>query len=172
MPPSPPKKKSKTWLWILIALIIGLVIGYAAHTPGSQSASDSTVASAQATTQATSQPTQAPTQPAVTPTPTLTPKWTTVQTITGNGNKKTGVFSTPNDWKIVWSCNPSSFDNIQYNLSVDVYGSDNSIVDLGAINILCKPKNTTGETEEHQGGQVYLDIQSEGDWKIQVQELK
>jgi hypothetical protein len=115
---------------------------------------------------------QAPTQPAITPTPTHTPKWTTVQTITGSGNKKTGVFGTPDDWKIVWSCNPSSFSNIQYNLVVDVYGSDNSTVDPGAINILCKPNNTSGETEEHQGGQVYLDIQSEGDWKIQVQELK
>jgi hypothetical protein len=29
-----------------------------------------------------------------------------------------------------------------------------------------------GETEEHQGGQVYLDITGTGDWTIEVQELK
>jgi len=31
---------------------------------------------------------------------------------------------------------------------------------------------TTGQTEEHQGGKVYLDINITGDWIIQVQELK
>ncbi len=143
--------------------------------PSDQSTSDNTTATIQNTAQATSQPTQVPTptQPAATPTPTHTPKWTTVQTFNGSGNKKTAIFNTSNDWKIIWSCNPASAYLGEYNLTVDVVNSDGTPLDYGAINEICKAGNTTNSTEEHQGGQVYLDIQSDGGtWTIQVQELK
>jgi hypothetical protein len=52
-----------------------------------------------------------------------------------------------------------------------VYNSDGSIADV-AINELCKSGNASGETEEHQGGDIYLDINSEADWTIKVQEFK
>jgi hypothetical protein len=107
----------------------------------------------------------------VTPTPTKQLKWTTTHTFTGNGIKKTGTFTAPDDWKILWKCNPSSFNGLNYNVIVTVYGSDGTMQDI-AINATCKPGNTSGETEEHQGGQVYLDVDSEADWTLQVQELK
>ena len=109
---------------------------------------------------------------APTPTATHVPQWTTIQTFQGNGNKKTSTFTVPDDWRIVWSCDPRSFDNIQYNVIIDVYNADGSDLDLGAVNTLCKSGNTTDNTEEHQGGSVYLDIQSEAAWKVQIQVLK
>ena len=59
-------------------------------------------------------------------------------------------------------------------LSVSVYGSDASILDPAAVNATCKSGAalTKGETEEHQSGSVYLDINGTGDWTVQVQELK
>jgi len=85
---------------------------------------------------------------------------------------KTAVFTVGNDWKIIWTCNPSSFYGGSYNLIVTVTGSDGSIVDPTAVNTLCKAGNTADSTEEHQGGSVYLDIESEGEWTVQIQELK
>jgi hypothetical protein len=163
----PPKKRSPL-VWLISGLIVGVIIGYAVHVPSSQSTSPTT----SATTQATNQPTQEATTAAVTPTPAHTPKWTTVQTFTGNGSKKTGIFTMPNDWKILWSCNPSSFYGGQYNVIVNVDNSDGSYLDEATINTLCHAGNTSDQTEEHQGGQVYLDVTSEGSWTIQVQELK
>lgn len=112
--------------------------------------------------------------PKPTATATATPKpkvWTTVQTFTGNGIKKTGTFTVPDDWKLIWTCKPSSFFNGSYNLIVTVYNSDGSYADL-AVNTICKSGNTSDTTEEHSGGQVYLDINSEAYWQLQVQELK
>lgn len=170
-PPTSRTSRSRTWLWVLIALIVGMVIGYAIHVPGAQSTSNDTTTTTQNISQATSQPTQASTHVSITPTPTHTPKWTTVQTFTGNGSKKTAIFTVPDDWKIVWSCNPSSFGG-SYNVQLDVVSADGSPFDPGAINTICQAGNVSGETEEHQSGQVYFDINSEAAWTIQVQELK
>jgi hypothetical protein len=179
-PTKAPTRRSSprpAWQWILVGLIVGIFIGYAVHVPSTQSSTDSTTATIQNTTQATSQPTQVPTptHPAAPSTPTHTPKWTTVQTITGNGNKKTAIFTAPDDWKIIWSCtgfnDGSGVDGV---FSVNVNNADGTSADLGAVDATCKAGSarTTGDTEEHQGGSVYLDIGATGDWTIQVQELK
>jgi hypothetical protein len=99
-------------------------------------------------------------------------KWTTVQSFSGNGTKKTAYFTVPNDWKLVWKCNPASFYGGSYNMIVSVTGSDGTPIDPTAVNTICKAGNTGDSTDEHQGGQIYLDITSEGSWTIQVQELK
>lgn len=161
----PTRKRNLGWLWIVMALIAGIFIGYAAHMPTSPSTTSATM-------QATSQPTQAATQPAIIPTSASTlAEWKTVQSFSGNGAKKTGIFTVPNDWKLNWQCKPSSFFSGQYNLQVFLYSSDGSLVDL-VVNTICESGNTSDITEEHQGGQVYLDINSEAAWSIQVQELK
>ena len=55
---------------------------------------------------------------------------------------------------------------------VDVKGSDGSNVDPAAVNTICKAGNTGDSTQEYQGGNLYLDVASEGVWTIQVQVLK
>ena len=119
-------------------------------------------------------PTQAPTS-APTPTPTPKPtKWTTVQTFSGNGSKKTAFFTVPDDYKILWSCKEINLDGYisEGNLNVTVYGTGNSYIDNLYETCKVGSKATTGETEEHQGGSIYLDIIGSSDWSIQVQVLK
>ena len=165
--PPPPKKKGifskkRTWFFI-VALVIVIGVITSVNKGGSTSSTDTT------STSGTSSSTDSSAQPTTPPTKAMV--WTTTQTITGNGTKKTAVFHVGNDWKIVWSCDPSSFAT-QYNVIVMVNNSDGTYADPSAINTLCKTGNTGDSTEEHQGGDVYLDITSEGAWKIQVQELK
>lgn len=166
------------WAILLTALVMfGMLVGIISQSSstgnGTQSAATSSSASSTqngSSTQPTAAPTQAATQ-APAPTPTHTPKWTTTQTFTGDGNKQTQIFTVGNDWKINWSCNPSSFYGGQYNVMVYVYGSDGTLVDL-PVNTICKTGNTADNTEEHQSGSIYLEIDSEGSWKVQVQELQ
>jgi hypothetical protein len=143
---------------LAIIAIIGIAI---AASGGNNSASTSS-----------STPTDQATQAQATQVPTTALKWTTTQTFSGNGTKKTAIFTVPSDWKILWKCDPSSSFGGQYNVIVGVTGSDGSPIDPAAINTICKAGNTGDSTEEHQSGQVYLDIESEGSWSITIQELK
>jgi hypothetical protein len=94
-------------------------------------------------------------------------QWTTTHTFTGDGIKKTAFFTVPGDWQLIWKCEPSSFDGGSYNVQVFVYGSDGALIDV-AINTMCQNGNVSGSTEEHQGGQIYLDINSEAAWTVQI----
>ena len=70
-----------------------------------------------------------------------------------------------------WTC--QGVDTIDAPLFIMIYNTDGSIFDPGT-QTSCKasgPK-TTGETEEHSGGTVYLNINSGIDWTITIQELK
>jgi hypothetical protein len=166
--PTPPTKKGffnkklgPVPLWaIIIVLIVVVAVGVSASKGGGSSSTTTTQNGG------TTQPTA---------TPTHTPKWTTVQTFTGNGEKKTAIFSVPDDWKIVWSCTGQNIDGVTADgaLTVLVYNSDGSLADT-AVNATCKAgsKPTTDNTEEHQSGSVYLDVNATGDWTIQIQELK
>lgn len=98
--------------------------------------------------------------------------WTTTHTFSGNGTKKTETFTVGSDWKIIWKCTPTSFYGGEYNVIVSVTGSDGTPLDPAAVNTICKAGNTGDTTEEHSGGSVYLDVNSEGAWSITVQELK
>lgn len=160
-PYSPPPRKPKRWPWFL-AIFVALMIGYAA---GSTSHSSSTAATSQASVQ-TATDTPAPVKP------TPVPKWRTVQTFSGNGTKKTAIFTVPDDWKINYTCQGfTDGSGVDGALTTTVYASDGTYLD-GAINVTCKAGKTTKDsTEEHQGGQVYLDINATGDWTIQVQAL-
>ena len=163
---------------LAVLVVIGTIIGIAVAASGNNNSTgaSSSTPTDQATQDAASYATAAaqltadayaPTTPT---TPAPAPKWTTVQTITGNGAKKTAIFTVPDDWKILWSCTGGDYGGY---LGVTVYDSNAGYVD-GAVNSTCKTGQapTTGETEEHQGGQVYLDVNGTGDWSLQVQELK
>ena len=99
-PQKPPVKKSRTWIWIVVALFVGMVIGYGIHTPSGTSTPDSTANTSQTTVQPTNQPTvQATSQPTQPPTPTqptqavrqVTGKATTLGAGTFNGGKDVPV---------------------------------------------------------------------------------
>lgn len=132
--------------------------------------------SATATGTSTS-PTQPPASPTATPKPTATPHaqaWTTVQHFSGNGSKKTSFFQVPDDYKILWSCAESNIDGYVSDGTFDVtiYGDQNAYIDNLFETCKVGSKATTGETEEHQGGQIYLDINGSSPWTITVQVLK
>ncbi len=99
--------------------------------------------------------------------------WTTTHTFTGKGNNKTAVFSVLGDWRVGWTCDPSSASYGEYNLSLDADKADGTILVYSMVNTICEASNTHDETEEQQhGGNVYLDIQSGGSWVITIQELE
>ncbi|HEU5441502.1 MAG TPA: hypothetical protein VFU88_19620 [Ktedonobacterales bacterium] len=154
---------------LLVCMLCGLFSQAAGHsgTGGTTSGQSANVGAPAATNTSGPMATPRPTATA-----THTPKWTTAHTFKGNGNKKSNSFDVPDSWRIVWSCTPSSFYGGQYNLIVGVYDTSGNPVDYGAVNTICKSGNTRDSTEEHQGGTVYLDVQSEAAWTIQVQVLK
>lgn len=176
MPPAPPhvpQKKRKPWLWI-IALVVVFFVGYGIGSAGHSDTATTTTTTTQTASDATSAPTSAPAQPTTPPKPTAAPKLTTILNLTGNGQKKTSVFTVPNDWKISYTCQAfNDGTGLDGSFAVTVYGSDNSIIDPGAVDVTCKNGKTTADsTEEHQGGQVYLSISGTGDWTLQVQAFK
>ena len=162
--PPPPRKQSRLWLWLVLSALVFLIL---CGSLGKATQSSST-ADTSSTTDTSVQATDAPT-PTDTPTPVLT--WTTTHTFQGNGLKKTSVFTVADHWRLKWKCNPSSDYFGTYNVIVDVHSSDGTLLD-GAINTICQAGNTSGETEEYQGGDIYLDAQIDGAWAIEVQELQ
>jgi hypothetical protein len=158
-----PKKRSRALLIIFGAMlfIFGYIVGTAT------SSHDTTTTASVQTTPGTSA-----TRVQTMPTATHTAIWTTTQTFSGNGNSKTAIFPVGSDWKIAWKCDPASFVGNSYNLIVSVTGSDNTTVDPATINTICQNGNTSGSTEEHQAGSVFLDVGSEGTWTITVSEPK
>jgi hypothetical protein len=106
-----------------------------------------------------------------TPTPTPTPiprTWQTTHTYTGNGDKQTETINVKDDWKIQWSCQANDAP-----LYVSIYNADTKdMTDWSAVSTTCKNTPTTGETVQHQGGNIYLSIISGIDWTITIQELK
>src|SRR6266700_7298211 len=105
----PPPKKRRTGLWIalgIIAVLLFACIGVSVIAfRGASSAVNSVSTTVATFTPATG---STPTTQAQTGT------WTTTHTFTGSGIKKTGFFTVPNDWRLKWSCNPSSFSGGSY----------------------------------------------------------
>ncbi len=168
-PPTPPKKKSRKGL--IIGAVV-LVVALALCGGIGSTLSHSTTSTSTTTASTTSSATQAP-QATVAPTkPPIVKKWTTTHTFTGNGIKKTDNFTVSDTWKLNWKCDPTSFDGQNFNLIVGVNPTDGSIGDPAAINTLCSPTNTHDTTTEHSGGNIYLDVNSEGSWTLEVQEMK
>lgn len=103
--------------------------------------------------------------------PTSAPTWVTTQNFTGNGNSQSQTFAVGQTWQIAWTCDPTSDALGQYNVIVNVYNADGTLADV-AINTICQDGNTSGVTTEHQGGNVYVQIMSEGTWTVGVVELQ
>ena len=182
--PEPIKRRAKAGVisGVIVAFVFATLVGTGAvgatTAPTTDSASidatplvTQTVISNVPAVSVSPTPTPIPT-PTVKPTPTHTPQWTVIQTFQGNGNKKTPTFTVPDDWRLVWSCNPSSSYGGSYNVMADVNNSDGSSLDAVAINTICQAGNIGDFTEEHQGGDVYLDVQSEAAWTMKIEVLR
>jgi hypothetical protein len=97
--------------------------------------------------------------------------WTTTHTFSGNGIKQTEIFTISSDWQLQWTCDPSSFPIGSYNVQVFIYNADATLAGL-AVNTICKDGNVGDSTELHQGGSIYLEINSEAAWTLTIQELQ
>jgi hypothetical protein len=168
--PMPPQaiRRPRRWPWIvalIVVFFIGMGVGSGIH------GGDTTATTATNTTN--TQSSGATTAPTQKPAPTARPLvWKTTHTFTGNGIKKTDVFTVANTWKLIWTCDPTSFSGDSYNVIVAVTNSDGTPSDPAAVNTLCKSGNSSGTTTEHQGGDVYLDVNSEAAWTLKIQEQK
>src|SRR5258707_2260108 len=154
MPPPAPKKRTRGKFFAigcgaLAALVVLIaVIAIAASAGGKSSNTQATPTSAPIA-QATQAATQAPTHAL---------KWTTTHTFTGNGTKKTAIFTAPDDWKLLWKCDPNSFYGGSENVNVDVTRSDFSAVDPVGVNATCKARHTRDSTQENHDEQVYVGL--------------
>ncbi len=170
----PPPKQSRKGLFIVLGVILAIVL--IACVGVSVLGAVGFFAARQAVNQASTQVVQQTTQVSQPTQPTTSGTWTTVQTFNGNGTEKTAIFTVPNDWKIVYTCTYLNINGITADgvLVVSVFGANGMPLDAAAVNATCKNgvAKTTGETEEHQGGQVYLNITGTGDWTVQIQEPK
>jgi hypothetical protein len=160
---APKKKKNKLAIGCgsVIALVVLIVIISAVNSGGKGSTTPTTPSSAGGSSSNTTQ--QQPIKPQT---------WQTTHTFTGTGAKKTETFAIADDWKITWTCQGT--DGIDAPLFVIVYNSDGTMADPSAVSTTCKADGpaTTDTSEEHQGGNVYLDINTGIAWTLTIQELK
>jgi hypothetical protein len=158
---APKKKKNKLAIGcgvVAAIIVLFIIIGIA---NGGKSSTPTTPTSPGSNGGTSSSPTQS--KPVT---------WTTTHTFTGNGGKKTESFTVGNDWKIQWSCNPGNI-GMDAPLFITPYKTDgNAPLDMGSQTTCKSGQDTTGETEEHEGGTVYLNINSGIDWTITIQEPK
>jgi hypothetical protein len=158
-PVTPPRRKSRTWIW-MVALVIAYFIGMLVGSTVGHGIRHPIVAQPTSVPHAGNTVGSAPV------------RWKTTQTFTGNGAKKTDVFHVSDTWKLAWKCDPSANTYGQYNVIVGVNNSDGTMADPAAVNTMCKKGNTSGTTTEHQGGDVYLAINSEDTWTLTIQEQR
>jgi hypothetical protein len=150
---SPPQDSSRPW-WISLIVLAVILVPYFWGRSGFHFPSTSTPISSQSVQQDQ---------------PTVIPGWTIAQTFTGTGAQKTEIFTVPRDYKIVWACY-GIFGGSDGLLYVNVMDANNSFVDSSAVNANCPGGTiTTGSTEEHQRGKIYLAMQAAGDWTVEVQ---
>lgn len=155
-PPLPPVRKPTTrvWQWVLLGIVLLLIAWLTSALIGVQVYHSNKTVSTQTTS-------------------TYQPVWTTTQTFTAAGNKETSTFTVASsEWKLVWSCNPSSSAFGEYNVIVRIYDADDTSVNKLVINEICKVGNAQGETEIRRSGNFYFDIIATGEYTLKVQELE
>ncbi len=159
MQPPPPRRITgidRFEATVFVLIIAGIVIGAAVFAAHGAFTANQTPVQPDQTTPAENAPSGT---------------WTTTQTFTGNGIRSTAIFSVSSDWKLLYTCANQDNGQVDGVLTVEVYGADNTLQDV-ALDATCHTAHDTGETEEHQGGSIYLKISGTGDWAVQVQELQ
>jgi len=170
-PPQPPTKHRG--LKIALGVIGGIVaLGVITNLAHGKDKTDDTADKAPATTAPAAPATTAgtPTKvavPAAKPKPKPKPpaKPKTVLTETGHGIKNTVKFSVDGDWDLQYTYNCSSF-GMQGNFAVTGMGGDFPDVMVNELGM-----KGTDVTHQHDGGTMYLQVNSECSWTIKVIDL-
>lgn len=95
-------------------------------------------------------------------------------TFTGAGLEKTAIFTAPQDWKISYRCSGMNVNGIKSAamLNVLIYSPDGTLQDSAVSATCAAGKTSRGATEEHQGGQIFLSIDGDAGWTVQILEPK
>jgi len=192
-PVPPPRRGLSGWQIALISVggtLIGscvllLIIG-AAISHSTTLTSQANTASIIATATPTAQPAIATATPyhmfptavpeTQRPTATASPTWLTTQTFNGYQTEKSATFTTTNQWRIVWSCNPDANYFGQYNVIANIYSvypdGERSFDDIG-VNEICTSSNMSGTSDSYfDPGTYLLDITTDGPFTFKIQEYQ
>jgi hypothetical protein len=90
----------------------------------------------------------------------------TILDVTGSGIKTTRSFTIGNAWDLIWSYDCSDFGT-KGNFQVYVFKADGSLSRNAGVNELDNSGN--GVEHFHQGGTLYLEMNSECTWHVVVQ---
>lgn len=172
--PEPPKKKHlarNIVLGVVGAVVLIGIIG-AATGSGGKKDDDKSTAAAPSATATTEQPADAPGTEAAAPATTATkpapkpkPKAKTVLTESGDGIKTTVKFHVSGDWDLHYTYDCSNFGT-----------SGNFIVTTGGTDFPMPLANELGAngsevTHQHDGGTLYLEVNSECSWTVKVVDI-
>jgi hypothetical protein len=166
--PQPPKKKHRArniTLGVVGAIVVISIIS--AATGGGKKGGNQ-AAAAPAVTATTDQPAADPATAVAAPAPKKThkaapkPVAKTVLVESGSGIKTTARFHVSGDWDLKYTYNCASF-GMQGNFIVTTGGTD---FPLPLANELGKRGSVT--THQHDGGSLYLEVNSECSWTLKV----
>jgi len=115
-----------------------------------------------------------PTATPLPPTPTPTPQWVTTHVFQGAQSEKSQPFTTQNQWRIQWTCDPWSNGLGSYNVITDIYvvypDGEKDYYDNG-VNEICDSSNTSGTSNHYfDPGDYVLDITTDGAYTFSIQE--
>lgn len=164
-PPQPPEKKRtglKVALGVVGAIIVISIIGAAAN-GSSKKTDDDNAAAAPSASATTEQSSAAPAPTRATHKP--KPAAKTVLTESGNGIKTTAKFHVSGDWDLHYTYDCAAF-GMQGNFVVTTGGTS---FPLPLANEL--GKKGAEVTHQHDGGTLYLEIDSECSWTVKVVDI-
>lgn len=168
--PQPPAPKKRRGLKIVLGVVggiiaIGVIAGIASggnKTDGTADTADKASTTAPAATGTTAAPKAKATAPAQ-PKPAAKP--VTVLSESGHGIKTTAKFTVHGDWDLHYTYSCASF-GMKGNFAVMGQGGDFPDVMVNELGM--KGADTT---HQHDGGTLYLDINSECSWTIKVVDI-
>lgn len=153
----------------LVTFIIGLIIGASVSRSGKSTSTTAPQRPLQTTVAASTVRT-----PAASQVPASTPKTTAARTPApshavllqqhGSGTATTKRFTAPADWDLSWSYDCAAFGS-QGNFQV-FPNSNNALAGLVPVNQL--GRSGKGVEHYHEGGQIYLEINSECSWSVKA----
>jgi hypothetical protein len=167
-PPAPKNHRTRNIVLGVVGVVVVIGIIGAATGGGGKKNDDKAAASPVATTQQATTPAQRTTTEAAAPTttrPKPKPVAKTVLTESGNGIKTTAKFHVGGDWDLHYTYDCSNF-GLKGNFIVTTGGTD---FPLPLANELGMKGSEV--THQHDGGTLYLDINSECSWTVKVVDI-